>query len=762
MKTKLAIRFKQKQKYRILIMTALLGICCALTYYFHVIVGAGTVFTHFFYVPIILASLWWRRKGLVIAVFLALLLIFSHFFVRAEVETVNDLIRAPMFIVVALAVAILSARFEERAKDLAKEHNYTRHLIESSPDFQMTLGKDGRIMDVNKAFEYIVGKNREDVIGTSIFKYLPKEETEKAIAEIFEKEKVRDIELTADIPGKGTLICNFSGTVFTTPEGEKGIYATGRDVTERNQVEEKLRLFSQAAVSSIDGVAMGNLKGRITYANETFARMFGHSREELIGKEIAFIYPEDQIPKLEEALKATMEGGWTGELVGKRKNGELFPMMVSSSRVVDDEGKVIATTANHRDITEHKKQDELLRNAEEDWRNSFNSLEDVMLIIDTDYTIENINDTGLALIGKSKEEVIGKKCYQVIHDETSPAEFCPFRQTLKTKKTASAEWYAVLFGKHFSIKSSPIFDENGEIVKFIDLMVDITEQKWAETEREALIKDLEKNNQKLVERTKESEETRLATLNMAQDLDEARREAEKAKEALEKTNRKLEMSNRELQDFVYIASHDLREPMRKISAFGQLLQESLKGKLDEDEQENLEFMIDGATRMQRMIDALLTYSRVTTKAKPAKRVDLNETIEDLKRVELAVLLEETGGTIRIQKPLPAVQADSSQVHQLLQNLIANGLKFNREGITPEITVRGRRENESMVRVEVEDNGIGIDEENHEKIFVMFQRFYSRYNYKGAGIGLAVCKKIVEHHGGSIGLNSTPGKGSTFW
>ena len=125
MKTKLAIIFeRKKEKYRILLMAALLGICCALTYYFHVVVGAGTVFTHFFYVPIILASLWWRRKGLVVAVFLALMLIFSHFFVRAEVETVNDLIRASMFIVVALAVTVLGERIAEaevKLKDYARE-----------------------------------------------------------------------------------------------------------------------------------------------------------------------------------------------------------------------------------------------------------------------------------------------------------------------------------------------------------------------------------------------------------------------------------------------------------------------------------------------------------------------------------------------------------------------------------------------------------------------------------------------------------------
>ncbi|MGB7531699.1 MAG: PocR ligand-binding domain-containing protein [Halobacteriota archaeon] len=135
-----------------------------------------------------------------------------------------------------------------------------------------------------------------------------------------------------------------------------------------------------------------------------------------------------------------------------------------------------------REITERKRMEELLRSAEADWRDSFNSLEEVMLIIDRDYNIENINEIGLKLLGKSKEEVIGEKCYQVIHGAENPGEFCPFKETLKTKKVEATDRYEERWGKYFSIKSSPIFDENGEIVKSVDLMRDITERKQAEDE----------------------------------------------------------------------------------------------------------------------------------------------------------------------------------------------------------------------------------------------------------------------------------------
>ena len=328
-------------------------------------------------------------------------------------------------------------------------------------------------------------------------------------------------------------------------------------------------------------------------------------------------------------------------------------------------------------------------------------------------------------------------------------------------------------------------DEIGQLSRAFDGMTTELNKSRAELEEHTrgLEEKVEERTNELAERVKESEGQAMATqnlledvnetkkeleasqqaiLNMVHDLETEKREVESAKEMLEATNVKLERSNKELQDFAYIASHDLREPMRKISAFGQLLQKSLKGKLDEDEEENFAFMIDGATRMQQMVDDLLLYSRVSTKAKPPERVDLNAVIEDLENVELAVQVEETGGVINVLEPLPPMHADPSQIHQLLQNLLGNGLKYYRKGVPPVITVRGRVVNGNMVRIEVQDNGIGIEEQYCANIFGMFKRLHSREDYEGSGIGLAVCKKIVERHGGEIGVESNQDVGSVFW
>ena len=232
--------------------------------------------------------------------------------------------------------------------------------------------------------------------------------------------------------------------------------------------------------------------------------------------------------------------------------------------------------------------------------------------------------------------------------------------------------------------------------------------------------------------------------------------------SLEKSNEKLARSNTELREFVYIASHDLREPLRKISSFGELVKDSLGEGLEENDKENLDFMIDGAERMTQMIEALLVYSRLNTKDITLSTVDLNEIIEQFSLLELATLLEETKATIEVPQSLPIVKADKVLVRQLMQNLISNGIKYQKPGTAPRIEITARQIDNDKVRIEFKDNGIGIKKEMHQTIFKMFKRVHSREEYQGTGIGLAVCKKIAERHGSQIGVDSEEGKGSVFW
>ena len=225
---------------------------------------------------------------------------------------------------------------------------------------------------------------------------------------------------------------------------------------------------------------------------------------------------------------------------------------------------------------------------------------------------------------------------------------------------------------------------------------------------------------------------------------------------------RLEDANSDLKDFVYIASHDLREPLRKITSFGSILKESLENKLDPDNRENLRYMIDGADRMTKMIEGLLTYSRVSSKESPLEEVDLNEVVEQLRQIELSKMIEETGAEIETPKRLPKIIANTAQIRQLLQNLVANGIKYHSKDVNPRITIRAKEEDSGEIRIEVQDNGIGIEEKYFEDIFKMFRRLHSRREYEGTGIGLSICKKIVEKHNGKIGVISKASQGSTFW
>lgn len=224
----------------------------------------------------------------------------------------------------------------------------------------------------------------------------------------------------------------------------------------------------------------------------------------------------------------------------------------------------------------------------------------------------------------------------------------------------------------------------------------------------------------------------------------------------------LDASHEELKDFIYMTSHDFREPLRKISSFGAMLKESLDGRIEQENQENLGFMLDGAERMTQMIEDLLAYSRINTRKIAIEKVDLNDVVEQLKTLDLGTLLEDTGAHIEVPEPLPNVQADSVLARQLFRNLIIHAIKHRKDDTKPRIVVRTERITKDEVRIECEDNGVGVETTNDKDIFKMSLRSYSRQEYEEAGTGLAVCKKIVDRHGGRIGIKSKAGVGSTLW
>ncbi len=235
-------------------------------------------------------------------------------------------------------------------------------------------------------------------------------------------------------------------------------------------------------------------------------------------------------------------------------------------------------------------------------------------------------------------------------------------------------------------------------------------------------------------------------------------EHQKIQQTLEQHAQDLERSNSELQQFAYVASHDLQEPLRVIASFSQLLSRRYKGQLDADADEFIDYIVDAASRMQDLINDLLAYSRVTTKEREHQSTDFNEVLARVQS-NLRIAIEEHAVQISVA-PLPTLMADELQIEQLFQNLISNAIKFHADAASQvHVTVE---ETADEYVFAVKDNGIGMDEQYAERIFAVFQRLHTKQEYPGTGIGLAICKKIVERHQGRIWLKSSPGHGTTFF
>ncbi|HET6568885.1 MAG TPA: CHASE3 domain-containing protein [Rhodothermales bacterium] len=278
--------------------------------------------------------------------------------------------------------------------------------------------------------------------------------------------------------------------------------------------------------------------------------------------------------------------------------------------------------------------------------------------------------------------------------------------------------------------------------------------------REQLAQVLRMNNQDLEVRVRD----RTVALETANELLQAEvMERQKAEEQLTSANVELTRSNRELQDFAYVASHDLQEPLRKIMTFSSMLELEQGDHLDEAGRSYLERLSDSASRMSQLISDLLTFSRVTTRAQPFQPVDLNKVVHAVLS-DLEIAASEHDAEIDVGE-LPTLGADEFQMRQLFQNLIGNALKFQMPGRKPVVKVSAEVSNDTalgpVVAITVSDNGIGFDEKYLDKIFTPFQRLHNRSQYAGTGIGLSICRRIVERHNGTITAHSKPDQGSTF-
>ncbi len=635
-----------------------------------------------------------------------------------------------------------------------------RTIFENANDSIIYLDKYGRIIDINRSTEDIFGYKREEVQGKSftklsIFSLKDLPRMARLFADAFRSAPIHLMELEIKRKDSSPVIIEASTELVRKDGKVEGMLVIARDLTERKRMEqalkeseEKFRTFMETAS---DLMHIADKDGNLTYVNESMARSFGYSKQEMVGKHITQLLSK-------EALEKDFKPNWdkfitNGEIAldttFATKDGKDIYGEIKVVAIYDSDGKYAGSRAVFRDLTERKREEEALRHAERDWRNSFNSLEDVMIIIDKDYNIENINDNGLILLGMSKEEVIGRKCYQVVGDRETPSEDCPALLAARTKRVESVDRYEERFGKYFSIKTSPVFDEKGEIVKFIDLRRDITERKLMERELQEKNEQLDAQNEELRSQSEELRSQSEELMAQQQELIEKTREVEKA--------------NQLKSDFLANMSHELRTPLNVIIGFSQLMIDEVPGKINEEQRQCLNDILNSSKHLLNLINDVLDLSKIESGKVELKleNVALTEIIESVTRTMMPILTPRKQSLdIEIEEGLPPVYADEGKLGQVLLNLVDNATKFTPDG--GNLKIEAARDSD-WCQVSVIDNGIGIKKDDQGRIFEPFSQLDNPLTVEkaGTGLGLALVKQIVERYGGRIWVESEYGKGSRF-
>jgi PAS domain S-box-containing protein len=416
------------------------------------------------------------------------------------------------------------------------------------------------------------------------------------------------------------------------------------------------------------------------------------------------------------------------------------------------------------DLTESRRAEAALRESETRLRQLVSNAPVALWMVDKDGIYTFVEGRGISAIHAMPGPIVGQSIYERMADQPKVIE--QLDRAFSGEEAASRIRSGA---KVFDIRYSPFRSPDGEILGVIGVSTDVTEQERAEAALQTAYGELELRVQErtaqLAEANKElaslneelaaaNEELAAANEELQYEIVERRRVEEK----LQQSMREFARSNAELEQFAYVASHDLQEPLRNIGSFSQLLARRYQGKIDPDADEFIGYIVDGVSRMHLMINDLLAYSRVNTFGKALEWVE-GDMVVEAALANLKMVIDENKATVT-HDPLPAIVADPSQMVQLFQNLIGNGIKFHRDE-QPRVHVSARRAGSEWI-FSIEDNGIGIQPEFKDRIFVIFQRLHSKQAYAGTGIGLAICKKIVERHGGRIWVESIPGQGSTFY
>lgn len=491
-----------------------------------------------------------------------------------------------------------------------------------------------------------------------------------------------------------------------------------QDITKQKKEEERLKLLESVITNTNDSVLITeaepfDLPGpRIIYVNEAFTKMTGYTAEEVIGK-TPRILQGPKTDKLElKRLKEALHKWESCEVttINYKKSGEEFWINFTVTPVANEKGWFTHWIAIERDITASKLAEQSLQASYYERNTILESIYDAFFAIDKSGTVIYWNNKAERFLGKIKEEILGKNLWEVFKDAEESIFFKNYRKAIAENETKHFEAQSDVLGGWFEVSAYP--SANGLSVYFKD----ITERKNTEIKLLELHDDLEKH----------------------------------AKE--------LYISNQELEQFAYVASHDLQEPLRMVTSFLTQLEKKYNDIIDDKGKQYIHFAVDGAKRMRQIILDLLEFSKLGKMEDKVELVDVNELLKEILSL-FYKKIEDKQAVIHVGE-MPQLVSFISPLRQVFQNIIGNSLKYHKVGISPEIHISAE-EHSTYWEFTVADNGIGIDPLYFDKIFIIFQRLHHKQEYSGTGMGLAITKKIIENLGGKIWVESEEGKGSTF-
>jgi PAS domain S-box-containing protein len=617
---------------------------------------------------------------------------------------------------------------------LIKEKLYSDAVIDSLPGIFYVIDTEGRFVRYNKNAMDVVGYSAEEAQNMRAWDIIAEEDRELMAAKLIEVFRDGAADTEINIVTKAGKKIPFHITAKRVVLGDHTyMLGTGIDISKRLAAErardESEKNYKLLAENTTDAVLKLDSNLNITWISAPSSRDSGFTVEEYQNLPV-----EKQLTP--ESLKKTMEifvAAYEDEKAGRgtpdrhydvefdvyRKDGSTYWTENRFQVIRDEQGKATGMLMQGRNITDRKNAERARDESEKNYRLLAENTTDIITIVDKDLNLVWLSASGEKLTGFSFEE----QKYMPLDKKVTPESA---RRSLDLIKRMMREEMQGTFppDRQYDIQSE-LYCKDGSTI-------------WSDSKLRFI---------------RDDQGQAVSVLMQGRDITERK----KAEDALHKTMAELKRSNEELQQFAYVASHDLQEPLRMVSSYVQLLEKRYKDKLDPDAHDFINFAVSGAKRMQNLINDLLSYSRVGTRGKPFTPVDCSEVLYAATS-NLEVAIREAGAVID-HDDLPQVIGDEGQLIQVFQNVIGNAVKFHGEE-PPHICIAAKLVGDEWV-FSVKDNGIGIDPQFFERIFLVFQRLNGT-DYPGTGIGLSIARKVVQRHGGRMWLESQPGQGSTFY